>query len=354
MRRINRGIILSGVLAMAGVVAGSSGCTDAGNGTSDGGIHVNGMIIDFQTGQPVAASVSLSTQGISPAPVVTTSGAAYQLAAVQPNSVFYVLAGAPPEYRATFSDAIDVAGSDLDGVDVGVMPEPYLLDLSSGFGVNPTAAKGILFAQAVDDGGHGLAGVPASAFVPPDGALGPYFLADDMTAAPNATATSSSGWVVFFEVSPGLVGLTADAQSGVTMDMPVSPVAPASATIATLHVTNGAPILPKGVSFGNDIVPIFEARGCQSCHSGSGPGRDLGGLTLDGSKKLIYKELTQEASFTSSLPRVNLQAPEQSLVLTMPSAEDPPDAHPTIVFASPSDPDYLTILVWIREGAKQN
>lgn len=38
----------------------------------------------------------------------------------------------------------------------------------------------------------------------------------------------------------------------------------------------------------------------------------------------------------------------------MPSAEDPPDGHPNITFASPLDPDYLTILVWIREGAKDN
>jgi len=353
MRGINRGIILSGVLALAGTV-GSSGCTDASGGTSDGGLHVTGTVVDFQTGQAVAGSVSISTQGVSPAPVVTVSGAAYQLGAVQPNSVFYALAAAPPTYRATFSDAITVADSSLDGIDVRAVPEAYLADLSTAFNVNPSGAKGILFAQAVDDSGHGLAGVPATAFVKPDGAMGPYFLGADMTAAPNLTETSSSGWVVFFEVSPGVVGLTADSQSGVTMDMPISPVAPAAATIATLHVTNGAQVLPKNVSFSNDVVPIFENRGCQACHSGSGPGKDLGGLTLDGSLNLIYKELTQEASLTASLPRVNLQAPEESLVLTMPSAEDPPDAHPTIVFASPQDPDYLTILVWIREGAKQN
>ena len=43
-----------------------------------------------------------------------------------------------------------------------------------------------------------------------------------------------------------------------------------------------------------------------------------------------------------------------SLVLTYPSREDPPDRHPNITFASPSDRDYLKILVWIREGAKNN
>ena len=47
-------------------------------------------------------------------------------------------------------------------------------------------------------------------------------------------------------------------------------------------------------------------------------------------------------------------APETSLVLTMPSAEDPPDAHPNVTFTGPRDPDYLKLLVWIREGALQN
>lgn len=44
--------------------------------------------------------------------------------------------------------------------------------------------------------------------------------------------------------------------------------------------------------------------------------------------------------------------PETSLVLTMPSRETPPDAHPNVTFTGPLDPDYLLLLVWIREGAK--
>jgi hypothetical protein len=51
---------------------------------------------------------------------------------------------------------------------------------------------------------------------------------------------------------------------------------------------------------------------------------------------------------------VRVAAPETSLVLTMPSREDPPDAHPNVTFTSALDPDYLKLLVWIREGAKQN
>jgi hypothetical protein len=46
--------------------------------------------------------------------------------------------------------------------------------------------------------------------------------------------------------------------------------------------------------------------------------------------------------------------PEKSLVLTMPSAESPSDPHPNVTFTGPQDPDYIKILVWLREGAKNN
>jgi len=121
-------------------------------------------------------------------------------------------------------------------------------------------------------------------------------------------------------------------------------------TIAEGKVARGAPILPSNVSFAAQVVPIFAARGCAVCHSGGGPGKDQAGLTLGGGDNLIYRELVEERAGI----RVNRAMPEKSLVLTMPSAEDPPDGHPTIVFAGPRDPDYLKLLVWIREGAKQN
>jgi hypothetical protein len=155
---------------------------------------------------------------------------------------------------------------------------------------------------------------------------------------------------VFFNVPVGLVGLGQGPSSATTIDMPALPSAAGAVTIAEGRVSRGAPVLPSNVSFAAQIVPIFSARGCVNCHSGGGPGKDLGGLTLAGSSKLIYGELVMERPGI----RVNLTMPEKSLVLTMPSAEDPPDAHPTIVFAGPRDPDYLKLLVWIREGAKQN
>lgn len=107
--------------------------------------------------------------------------------------------------------------------------------------------------------------------------------------------------------------------------------------------------LPSNVSFATQIMPIFDARGCVACHSGNGPGKDLGGLQLDGGTPKVYSELTHENPL-----RVQKAMPEQSLVLTMPSAENPPDAHPVVTFMNAEDPDYLKLLVWIREGAKNN
>ena len=68
----------------------------------------------------------------------------------------------------------------------------------------------------------------------------------------------------------------------------------------------------------------------------------------------MHKELTEEVSGRHQVVRVNLAAPAESLMLTLPSKEDPPDVHPNSTFLSSSDPDYLTILGWIREGALDN
>jgi hypothetical protein len=136
--------------------------------------------------------------------------------------------------------------------------------------------------------------------------------------------------------------------------MPVSPVEAGSVTLAQIAAADGAPVLPRNVSFQNQILPIFRlvsegGRGCTACHSGGGIGKDLGGLMLDAGANLTYKELVQEDPL-----RVQTAMPEKSQILTYPSRETPPDRHPNATFTGPLDPDYLKILVWIREGAKEN
>ena len=322
------------------------------DGVLGGSLTVTGTVHDFQNGAAVAGTASISTTALVPAPKITVEGAEFTLDGVPANSAFQLLASVAPSHRATYSQLIEVISDDVDGIKVQAVGEDFLASLATGFGVTPSAAKGVLLMHLVDDAGTPKAGVAASNIVLAGaaGASGPKFLDANMMPAPNATASTASGWVVFFEVPAGVVALGTAATATATLEMASSPVGAGTVTIAEVKVVDGAPpALPTNVSFATTVFPIFSARGCVACHSGGGPGKDLGGLMLDGGTNLAYKELTQE-----NPARAKTLMPETSLVLTMPSAESPPDRHPNVTFTGPQDPDYLKILVWLREGAKLN
>jgi hypothetical protein len=335
------------------------GCGSDSGGDDDvspplgGARTVRGSVVDFVTGMPVEGATSVSVSGLQPAPRITVQGATYEIADVPENSTFHILAASPPAHRATFSPAVVVERADVNDVKSYAVSEAVLSDLAMAFGVQPAAGRGVLLAQVTGMDGQPRAGVAGTSLVVQGGAkvVGPYFLDDQREPAPQLTATSASGWAVWFEIEPGLTSMAPAAGSGLTVDMPVSPVAAGAVTIVSVVVIDGAPPGPQNVSFANDVFPIFEQRGCVACHSGNGIGRDLGNLTLDGSTNLVYKELIEEPR---AVLRVNVASPEASLVLTMPSREDPADSHPNVTFASAADPDYLILLAWIKEGAKEN
>ena len=312
-----------------------------------GSLSVKGQVVDFQTTAAVDVVTDVIVSGLSPLPEVSHDGAAFTIDAIPENSAFGVLAAAPM-HHSTLSQVV-VTTSSIDGVKLPVVSDAFIASLASGFGATPSAAKGIVLLHLIDATGKSAAGVAATNFTIA-GTNGPHFLDANMMAAATATSSTSSGWVVFFDVPPGLIGLSQGINVSVTIDMASLPAAGGVVTIAEGKVTAGAPVLPSNVSFTAQVVPIFSARGCVACHSGGGIGKDQGNLTLAGSSNLIYKELVQERPNT----RVRVAAPETSLVLTMPSAEVPPDAHPNVTFTGPRDPDYLKLLVWIRECAKQN
>lgn len=328
-------------------------CSDnSSSGVLGGSLTVTGTVHDFQSDAEVTGAASITTTALVPLPRITVEGAAFTLDGVPENSVFQVLASVPTTHRATYSQLITVISDDVDGVQVKTVSEQFLGTLATGFGLTPSAAKGVLLLHLVDGAGAAKAGVTAGNIVLANaqGATGPKFLDANMMPATTATSTSASGWVVFFEVPPGVISLATAATATVTLDMASSAVAAGTVTIADVKVTDGAPpALPTNVSFSQQVFPIFSKRGCVGCHSGNGPGKDLGGLTLDGSSNLVFKELTQENPL-----RAKTVNPETSLVLTMPSAETPSDGHPNVTFTGPSDPDYIKILVWLREGAKSN
>ncbi|HEU0033364.1 MAG TPA: hypothetical protein VFQ53_22185 [Kofleriaceae bacterium] len=326
---------------------------DSPGGDDDGGPlggsrTVTGEVVDFQTSTTLDGATSVSTAGVVPAPRVTSQGASFTIEGIPDNSTFQILAAAPPTHRATFSPAVEVVTTDVSGVKAPVVSETFLAGIASAFGVTPSAARGVLLARLVDANGAPRAGIASDQLVLAGGD-GPHFLDANLMAAPAAKQSSTSGWVVFFEVAPGLVQLGAAAAPTVTLDMAASPVNAGAVTLATIEVIDGAPVLPTNVSFANQIVPIFSNRGCIACHSGGGIGKDLGGLKLDGGTNSIYSEVVDEDP-----TRVVKTNPPTSLILTMPSPESPPDTHPNITFASANDPDYQKLLVWIREGARNN
>jgi hypothetical protein len=349
----SRGFLLAlsfGLLHIAGCTGddGTGGDDDAG--PLGGALTVTGQVVDFQTGDAITSAASVTTSGLTPAPTVTSTGAQFTISNIPEHSAFQVLAGAPPTHRSTFSTSVVVIDADLAGIRVQAVSESYLATLASGFGVTPTAAKGVLFIKLVNQAGIGQADIPGADLLVGGGAIGPKFLDADLQPQPNANKSSASGYAVFFEVPVGVVSLAAAAAPTVTLEMATSPINAGVVTIAEAKVTQGAPTLPTNVSFSQQIVPIFANRGCTACHTGGGIGKDLGGLKLDGGDASIYRELVDEKPDL----RVNVAMPESSYVLRLPSREDPPDRHPNVTFASPQDPDYVKLLVWIREGARQN
>ena len=336
---------------------GGSSSGDGGGSGGDGGsgdptVSVSGSVIDFQAGTPITGSATITTEGLNatPTPTISTSGADFTIEGVPSYSVFFLLTGSPPTYRSTYNTATVVEAADVTGVQAEAVSEASVTELVTVFGVTPAAGTGILIARVVDDAGTPLNGFDG-ALLTVTGANGPFYLGADHRPDAGLTATSASGEIVWFDVPGGMAQLAA-AEPTITVDAASAPIAGNVVTLARAVVTEGAPPLPTGVSFANDIVTMFDRRGCASCHSGNGPGRDRGGLTLDGGVPKIYAEVTTEISPNDGVTRVNLPDPPSSLILRLPGL--PADRHPNITFASDTDPDYLLLLVWIQEGAQDN
>jgi hypothetical protein len=337
---------------------------DPGTAPVDGGggdgyfapsqLQVSGQIVDFETNKPPASQATMATAALVPQPNVSINGTSFTLDAVPPDSVFYLIASSPPGYRLTYNTPTTVKDQPLTGVTAYTVADAYLTKLRTAFGVTAQSGTATVFVRAVDATGNATAGVPGSAVVlNASGAKGPFFVDAALQPLAVATATSLSGWLVYFDVPVTTLKLGGGA--GYSVQAADTPTAADAVSLVQATVSQSTtPAPPSNVSFQQTIVPIFINRGCYNCHSGNGTGRRLGDLVLDGSPMKIWTALVQTVSPNFGTTRVNLQAPEKSLVLTMPSYENPPDAHPTVVFTSSSDPDYVKILVWIQEGAKFN
>jgi hypothetical protein len=337
-------------IALLLVVTGC-GSSPSSQGAPLGGANtVQGTVLDFQSGSAITATPAVSAAGLED-PQVMIDGAQFTITDVPDNSVFELLAVAPPNYAATYSPAVTVGQGDLSNVQAFAVTQTFLQTTASGFSLTPSSSNGVLMIQLVDGSGAPQSGIAASNIVLAgvSGASGPHFL--DANLAPStATSSSASGWAVFFEVPQGSVTL-GQAGSNMTLEMSQSPIAAATVTLARAQVSAGASApLPTNVSFAQQVYPIFTKRGCTECHSGNNIGANLGNLSLDGGANHVYTQLV-----TTQYPlRVVVSAPATSKVLTMPSYSNPSNGHPVVVFTGPQDPDFETILAWITEGAKNN
>lgn len=337
----------------------ATACGDDGGGggddilPADATFTASGTVYDLETDEPLESPVSITAAGLERTPTVSVTDADFTVE-VPANSAFHLLAGSFPDYRPTYNVAIEVAEEDVTDLRLYVIREGLLEDLAAGFGVTPADDTGLVMMRVEDAEGNPLAGVTADAFALPQGVLGPFFLDADLAADVDATQTSTSGLVLFYDLEPGLLTLEPAPGAEFALAAPIAPIDDSIVTFVRATAGGDPIVIPQNVSFINDVAPIFIDRGCVACHLGGGVGKDLGGLHLNGEANKMHKELTDEISQTHGVTRVDLQNPAASLLLTMPSFEDPPDVHPFATFTGNTDADYLTILAWIQEGALNN
>jgi len=314
---------------------------------------VSGTVYDLETDAPMESAVTVTVDGLQSTPTVAVTGADFTIE-VPANSAFHLLAGSFPNYRPTYNASIEVGAEDVSGVRLYVVREAFIDALTGDFGITPADGTGMMMLRVLGDDGQPAAGVPADAFVVPEGVLGPFFLTEELAASIGGTETSASGLVLFYDLAPGLISLEPNPASTYALATPIAPVDDSIISYVEASASGEPIVIPTNISFSNDVAPIFLRRGCAACHLGGGIGKDLGGLHLNGEPNKMHRELTEEISPNHGTTRVNLEDPPASLLLTMPSFEDPPDIHPFATFTGQNDPDYLTILVWIQEGALNN
>jgi hypothetical protein len=114
---------------------------------------------------------------------------------------------------------------------------------------------------------------------------------------------------------------------------------------ATAPVSVKPAVRAPGISFVNDVSPIFTMSGCagSNCH-GSIRGQRGFKLSLFGYEpKLDYEAITG-----GKAPRIDLKQPEKSLLLTKPTTQTP---HGGGFRFAPESLQYRTIVDWLKQGA---
>ncbi len=127
--------------------------------------------------------------------------------------------------------------------------------------------------------------------------------------------------------------------------------------------TPGEPILPPAPTFSTDIFPTLgrpsiDPRGlaCTACHNQLAVAGQMVPIAFDGFPSAAYSAMLLRA--TEQVPGekiVDLETPEQSLLLRRPLYEAPPATqdHPNATLIDTRTFEYRLILRWLRQGARE-
>lgn len=326
------------------------------------GHAVKGAVVDY--GSLAAATpdkvpnVALATAGMDP-PLATESDAtgAYSLANILPGTAFYVRAmPAGVTYVPTTSPPLLVSEQDLT-LDVAVVSKVYKDRQNTTTGTPLLAKSSLVIADMTDIAGLPVAGVPLEGVtLSPVGAatkagVGPYFMGAldvDTNALVSVAYPGYGARVAFLNVPTGEYDLKvtytpADAQAPVTATVRVTTY---DDGVTLQRVALGAPGGGPGLKFSTDVYPILQrasqgGQDCAACHNATGLGQLL---PMDDGAQLVYDRLKAGTGL------IDLATPANSLLLTMPLYETPPN-HPNATWLDTTNPNYVKVLTWIQGGA---
>ncbi|MBK9032753.1 MAG: hypothetical protein IPL61_16040 [Myxococcales bacterium] len=319
--------------------------------------RVSGKAKDYFT-DAVLATVGIESDGMEPQLNATSDAAGdFAFDTVPPGSVFFLTASRAV-YRPTRGVPVRVEA-------MPVTADQWLVSVNdarrqyTSLGLPVVTGKAVVFAELFRRNGTPLADVPVAditlldALAAPVGS-GPYVFGPNGDLVTNltlavTTVVNGRSRIGFLDVPPGSYTLSVTYTAGAGQ--------PTTDTVRVDTFADGASLTRTGEgggmgpgmgarTFTADVYPRLQTAangglGCANCHTTGGIAAilpfDLSvQLTLDG---------------INARPGVlNLLAPAESMLLTKPMYEDPPN-HPNATFLDATDPDYLVILQWIEQGA---
>jgi hypothetical protein len=331
-------------------------------------LNVNGAVSDYWNGVlgtviPVEGA-SVSTEGIDPQITTTTGTAgAYVLDNVPVGSVFYTSLTAPANFRATRTEPITVVDQSLTQDLYMVSDADADRQFVSAGNIIPDPLTGAFIVDMYRNNGDPFVGLnPADlelldALGQPVIAMGPYFfgLGGDMLTnadVPQSLLALGKARVGYLNVPPGTYTFRINYLDGqglpALIDTMVTVSGPESFTLArTMNGGGGGGGANNGAyDFMSDVYPILMTGaeggvGCKNCHRAGGLAALL---PFDGTPANTHALVIADPTI------VDLINPIDSLLLTKPLYEDPPN-HPNATFASIDDPNYVIIMTWITQGA---